>query len=88
MDLELASTDELVFELLKRHDHGLIVGMRIVSGQPDGNGNSTILRRWKGNSHCCAGLAHDITMDILGDCKSRQRVIDEETPPQGGVGEI
>lgn len=83
-NLELVSTDDLVSEILKRHDHGAFVGMRTLSGEEGQIGQLQIVRRWKGNSHCCAGLCDDIKQDILGDCKARQVTEEDESPADDG----
>ena len=60
-DLELFSTDDLVDELLNRHDHGAIALMK-----DDAKPNLNLLfRRWKGNSHTVVGLLFDISQVIL-----------------------
>jgi hypothetical protein len=60
IELSWATTDELIGELLGRFDHVVFCGLL----NPNGD-NCEVKRRWKGNSHTCTGLAHDVALVIL-----------------------
>lgn len=59
-DLELASTDALVEELLNRFEHGVVSVMRCPVDD-----EVQALCWWRGNSHACAGLAQDAAGKVL-----------------------
>lgn len=52
MNLELASSDELINELLKRHDNMVMVGMKVITDK----GKYISFRRWIGNSQINIGM--------------------------------
>jgi hypothetical protein len=55
MDLELVPTEDLINELLTRHDHAVFAGLFTPV-----DGTVQIRLRWKGNTHTCVGLATDV----------------------------
>ncbi len=69
--LEFMSTIDLIEELLKRADHGIISLLK----EKD-NDHHQIARRWKGNSHMCSGLCNDLSRSILIDLSKNSRKID------------
>ena len=71
--MELVGTDELMEELLRRCDHG-VVGMTRC-GDP-GPKDTSVFRKWKGNSHTCAGLAFDVAEEALAASKREARPYD------------
>jgi len=58
--LELASTEDLVDELFRRHDYGVVC-----AGRPskDGSENEWLLR-WSGPVHACMGAAMHMTASL------------------------
>ena len=66
-DLEFISTEDLIDELLNRHDHGAIVLLK-TEAKPDVN---LIERRWVGNSHTVVGLMFDTSQLVLDDMHER-----------------
>jgi hypothetical protein len=64
--LALVPTTELVNELLMRFDNAVFIGMRATMGNTE-NGEYLTLRRWRGNSHTCTGLAFDAAMQCNND---------------------
>lgn len=62
MNLELVTSRDLIRELLKRFDHGVVAVMRVGTHGP---GSRAYERVWKGNSHTAAGLCADLTAEIL-----------------------
>lgn len=67
--LQLASTRELVEELLGRCDHAVFAGLCIMETN-DGSPQA-VVRRWKGNSFTCAGLSQEIARAVLDDFDER-----------------
>lgn len=62
-DLEFISTDDLIDELLHRHDHGVIVLLKT-----DAKPNMDLVeRRWVGNSYTVVGLMFDVSQSVLDD---------------------
>lgn len=57
VNVELATTQELIDELAKRHDAFVVSMVKYI----DNKGNYACLRQWKGNNIVCLGL-----MDVLG----------------------
>ncbi len=51
-DLSLVPTDDLINEMLRRHDHLVMVGMKVTSAK----GEFISFRRWIGNSSINIGL--------------------------------
>lgn len=51
-NVELATTQELIDELAKRHDAFAVTMVKYV----DNKGNYACLRQWKGNNIVCCGL--------------------------------
>ena len=68
MDIQLIPTNDLIDELLKRHDHSIFIGMRV--GLQSQDTNQTI-RRYLGNAATVAGLCFQgatiATMNHLDD---------------------
>lgn len=60
--LELASTDDLINELVHRFDHAVFCGLRCPI-----DGRFEMCRRWYGNSLTCNGLANDIGITIIDE---------------------
>lgn len=76
-DLEFVSTDDLIVELLSRHDHAVIVALKIgVAGDCVSSDKVTKHVRWKGNSDTCSGLCiyatHRIVSDYLDTAKDSE----------------
>jgi hypothetical protein len=71
-NLEFIPTDELMEEILKRMDHGVIGLIKI----KDGDNTQQIARRWKGNSHTCCGLCANLSSTILRDLEENLEEID------------
>lgn len=61
IDLSLVPTDDLIITLLERFDHSVFSGIR---ENADGKGNHLVLRKWKGNSETCCGLATQLGVVI------------------------
>lgn len=64
-ELELVSTDDLIEELLNRHDHGVIC-LRKDDAKPDLN---MIIRRWVGDFHIIIGLMFDASQYVTEDMR-------------------
>ncbi len=64
VDLSLVSTDDLMTELLSRADHGVVALYHVLTDNDD-YGECRMLRRWKGNSLVCAGLATAVSVAAL-----------------------
>jgi hypothetical protein len=62
-DLELVATEDLIKELLNRHDHAVFGSMKI----GEAPNQSRYAWRWKGNSHTCAGIGMHLAKTILDD---------------------
>jgi len=75
VDLELVATDDLIDEVLRRVDHG-IVGL--LQAGTHGEDTFTCLRRWTGNSHACMGLATDTNYAIMTFLRECEEPDDEE----------
>lgn len=71
--LELASTDALIVELLKRYDHAIFAGLK---DRPTAEMPHATLRSWRyvGNEHICTSLGHKM-MQVCHENLDRQ-----ETP--------
>lgn len=61
-NLEFVPTGDLIRELLRRCDHGVVAVMRCGD---TGLGRQSIERLWKGNAHTAAGLCLDLQQTIL-----------------------
>ncbi|MFW9874471.1 MAG: hypothetical protein ACFFG0_15300 [Candidatus Thorarchaeota archaeon] len=70
-DLEFIPTVDLIEELLKRTDHGIISLLKIKD-----NETTQVARRWIGNSHTCSGLCSDLSRSILIDYNNKSKRID------------
>ena len=75
VDLELVSTDDLIDEVFRRADHGIIGLLQVGT---HGDESFTCWRRWKGNSHTCMGLATDATGAIMASLRDCEEPDDEE----------
>jgi hypothetical protein len=64
--LELATTDELINELMSRFEHAVFCGMKLPTEDWQ-----NINRKWKGNSHTCAGLGFQVARTVLDDFEER-----------------
>lgn len=71
--IELATTEELITELLGRFEHAVFCGMRIPLDE-----TMTIHRRWVGNSFTCAGLAKTVGDSAIQDFEERANRKDKE----------
>lgn len=83
MDLSLATTEELVKELLNRHDHACFVGMKVLSvqsGDPKQDCKMYFIRRFEGNSHTCMGLLDDLKVSIMDEFQTREEPATGEAP--------
>lgn len=67
-ELEQATTEDLITELLGRFEHAVFCGMRIPLTE-----TMTINRRWKGNTFTCAGLARSVADSALEDFEERAK---------------
>ncbi len=65
-EIALASTDDLINELLARYEHGVFCALRILTDD-----ETTIVRRWKGNAVTCAGLGTEAAHAVLADLEQR-----------------
>ena len=55
--LALIPTEDLIHELLARHDHGAIALLKVgMAGDDVAMGKVTKLIKWRGNSETCVGL--------------------------------
>lgn len=61
-DLEYASDEELIIELLSRFDHVVFGGLKLPTDV-----DQRMHRRWKGNSLTCAGIGAEITRAVLNE---------------------
>lgn len=67
MDLSLVPIDDLLKEISSRHNHLVVVGVKIIDKD-----NTIYMRRWWGNNHVCVGLIVDASIDIIADHKNRE----------------
>lgn len=68
VDLTLVSLDDLMFELDRRFDHWIFSGAMLRSegtGGARADGKILTVRKWRGNSATCAGLASQIQIPIF-----------------------
>ena len=72
-DLEWASNEDLIIELLSRYDHAVFGGLMLPTDD-----QQRMYRRWKGNSLACAGIGSEITRAVLNEL--------EELSSAGGEG--
>ena len=85
--LEFLQSKDLIRELLRRYDHGVVCLMRI--GE-HGHGTISYERLWKGNSHTAAGLCADLSAEIMGALRAEHRTVpselmgEDEPNPDGG----
>jgi hypothetical protein len=75
VDLSLAPTDDLVGELVRRHDYGVVA---IVREGEHGEGTFTVRRRWFGKEHACVGVAMDLVHYILRGVHDTKEPISDE----------
>jgi hypothetical protein len=61
-DLSLVSLDDLMVEIDKRFDIWIFSGMQL---RNQAAGNICTVRKWKGNSATCAGLASQMQVAIF-----------------------
>ena len=61
MDFSDILTNELLDELMTRFDHIVMEGMLVTSD----TGGKRMVKRWKGCSHTCAGMALDMSHTVL-----------------------
>ena len=72
-ELSLISTDDLIAELLNRHDHAIFMGLK--NPRQD---EVTTVRRWKGNSITCSGLCNSLSRSALNDFTDREEQITKD----------
>jgi hypothetical protein len=65
IDLELADTDELISELVKRYDCTVFAALAIVNDREDGSVDHHATHVWSGTSLTCIGLAAELQQKIL-----------------------
>ncbi len=68
MTLSYVSNDELLQELASRFDHMIFIGL---IRWDEKKSTEKLIRRWKGNTHTCIGLAHDIQHRMMMDFEER-----------------
>ena len=73
MNIQLANTDDLIEELLNRHEHAVFMGIKL----PKENDVISV-RRWRGNTYTCCGLCDSLTKHILDDYECREEPIGKE----------
>lgn len=72
-EVALASTEELIQELMSRFDHGAFVGMKSVENKPElSEYKNMTYRRWKGNSATTQGLLFETATIIAADYMERR----------------
>lgn len=76
-DLYWLDTDDLITELLSRFEHAIFSGMK----PPMPSGHTFTVRRWKGNSATCCGLAAFVSTRIIDDYYIDSQVVDDDEPP-------
>lgn len=77
MNLELATTEELIDELNNRTEAGIVCVDVQASADDDGEGAAgkrATYRRWWGNEHTCLGLACDFQNVLADDLLNERRV--------------
>ena len=72
--LPFYSTDELLEELLSRHDHAAFVGAIETTVE----GDVRILRRYKGNRLYVVGLCADISALVMGQWRDENKPVEDE----------
>lgn len=73
MDLSLVPVNDLVEELINRHDHIVLIGAKV-----ENNGEIKSMRRWRGNSYTCSGMAQCMSMQILDSLFQQEKSIGSE----------
>ena len=61
-EVQLIPTNELLTELMSRHDTVIFMGVRLQTKE-----EITTYRRWKGNPYTCVGLCGSVVKNILKD---------------------
>ena len=78
-DVSLIPTDDLITELLNRHDHAVFMGMKIFEqATKEKGGNVVNVRRWYGNSYTCCGLCDSLKRTILNEYDSLEKPIEKD----------
>ncbi len=71
MSLELSSNGDLMKELMRRCDHG-VISLSFNRVETDERSISHVERQWIGNSHVCFGLLTHIQDDIMKELRERE----------------
>ena len=74
--IELIHTDDLIEELLKRHDHAVFMGIKVRGNKDEDDIRS--VRRWIGNTYTCSGLCSSLNRAILNDYGDREEPIGKD----------
>lgn len=69
-DLSLVSLDDLLMEVDKRFDHWIFCGQQLGIGGPD---HVFSMRKWRGGSAACAGLASQMQIAIYDAFQEQQK---------------
>lgn len=70
--LDTVSTDELLDELIARHDHVVFVALKDVTKE-----SVISTRRWQGNQYVCMGLIDCIKLKIAASVLTGEREVKE-----------
>lgn len=73
MELSLVPTDDLLNEIMQRHEHAIFAGMQILGGE---DRRYLTRRKWVGNGATCQGLCAELGWKIA-------KTADEEAEPAG-----
>ena len=77
MNPEFIETDALIDELMKRFDHAVFAGMKVMSEHDDKDGDIFETRRHVGNTRVCQGLCFELM------CRTQAKWEDKVQPVDG-----
>lgn len=72
-ELELATTDEILKELLSRFENAVFCGVKLPIGE-----QQAVVGQWRGNALTCVGLAQSIAQSALLECQFDDTDVEED----------
>lgn len=73
MNLQLVPFEELIRELLARHDHAVFIGVKTCKVQ-----GIKSVRRYSGNRYTCSGMCQAMSMNVLDSMFQEEEKINKE----------
>ena len=82
MNLELASTDDLLDEVFQRFDHAVFAGMKVrPDGKPESpDGQIYEKKKSRGNTRTCQGLCFALMLFKQADFDENAQVAEDDSP--------